>query len=292
MKFEFITAQKAYYPVTTLCRVLQVSRSAYYGGVGRPPARRWLTDAALRVQIAAIHRASRATYGSPRVHEQLRQQATHVSRKRVARLMVAQGLRGRRPRRWCATTESGHGRPVAANVLARQFSVAAPNRVWATDITYIWTSEGWLYLAVVLDLFARRVVGWAMADHLRTELALAALTMALERRRPPGALLHHSDQGTQYASDAYQRVLRAHGIEASMSRRGNCWDNAVVESFFATLKLELIEPRSWRTRREVRAAVSEYLELFYNARRLHSSLGYCAPNEYERRFHSTAANAA
>jgi len=290
--YDFITAQKATYAVTTLCRVLQVSRSAYYGGGRRPPARRRVTDAALSVRIRAIHRASRATYGSPRIHEQLRQEQTRVGRKRVARLMAAQGLWGRRPRRWCRTTDSTHGHPVAANVLDRHFTPAAPNRVWATDITYIWTREGWLYLAVVLDLFARRVVGWALADHLRTELALGALTMALGRRAAPQALLHHSDQGTQYASAAYQRVLQAHGIGCSMSRRGNCWDNAVVESFFATLKTELIDRRAWRNRQEARDAISEYIELFYNAHRLHSSLGYRAPIDYENQFTLSAANAA
>jgi len=292
VRCDFITAQKATYPVTTLCCVLQVSRSAYYGAVGRPPARRQATDAVVGARIRAIHRASRATYGSPRVHAQLRQEHTRVGRKRVARLMAAAGLRGRRPRRWCRTTDSTHARPVAPNVLERRFTPAAPNRVWATDLTYIWTSEGWLYLAVVLDLYARRVVGWAMADHLRTALALDALTMALGRRRPPTALLHHSDQGIQYASDAYQQVLRTQGIVCSMSRRGNCWDNAVVESFFATLKAELIDRRSWPTRSAVRKAISEYVELFYNAQRLHSSLGYRAPNDFEKMFIRTAANAA
>jgi putative transposase len=292
VKHAFITAQKAMYPVTTLCRVLQVSRSAYYGGGRRPPPRRYASDVALTGRIRAIHRASRETYGSPRIHERLRQEHTRVGRKRVARLMALHGLRGRRPRRWHRTTDSTHGRPVAPNVLARRFAPTAPNRVWATDITYIWTSEGWLYLAVVLDLFARRVVGWTMADHLRTELALKALTMALGRRRPPTAVLHHSDQGIQYASDAYQQVLRDHGMVCSMSRRGNCWDNAVVESFFATLKTELIDGRSWTTRTAARAAIGEYIELFYNAQRLHSSLGYRAPNDFEKEFTSTAANAA
>jgi putative transposase len=288
---DFITAEKAMYPVSTLCRVLQVSRSAYYGVGRRPPARRRASDATLSARIRAIHGASWARYGSPRIHRQLRQENIRVARKRVARLMAAQGLCGRRPRRWCRTTDSTHGRPVAPNVLDRCFTAPAPNRVWATDITYVWTREGWLYLAVVLDLFARRVVGWAMADHLRTELALEALTMALGRRCPPRALLHHSDQGTQYASEAYQRVLRAHEMVCSMNRRGNCWDNAVVESFFATLKTELIEGRAWATRREVRAAISEYIELFYNAHRLHSSLGYRAPNDFEKEFTLTAANA-
>jgi putative transposase len=292
MRRDFIAVQKAHYPVTTLCRVLQMSRSAFYGGVGREPARRLVTDTELAVHIRSIHAASRGTYGSPRVHAALRHDHHHVGRKRVARLMAARGLCGGRPKRWCRTTDSQHGRPVAANVLARRFAPEAPNRVWATDITYIWTSEGWLYLAVVLDLFARRVVGWALAEHLRTELALDALQMALGRRRPPAALLHHSDQGTQYASAAYQQVLRAHGIVCSMSRRGNCWDNAVVESFFATLKAELIERRTWPTRREVRDAIAEYIEVFYNAHRLHSSLRYRTPNDCEKEFMLTAAKAA
>ena len=291
MKHDFITAQKATYPVTTLCRVLQVSRSAYYGAVDRPPPRRQTSDVGLSARIRAIHRASRRAYGSPRIHAQLRHEDVRVGRKRVARLMALEGLRGRRPRRWCRTTDSTHAHPVAPNVLERRFRAAGPNRVWATDITYIWTSEGWLYLAVVLDLFARRVVGWAMADHLRTELPLAALTMALGRRRPPTALLHHSDQGVQYASDAYQQVLQSHGIVCSMSRRGNCWDNAVVESFFATLKTELTDDR-WPTRRAARDAISEYIEVFYNAQRLHSSLGYRAPNDFEKMFIRPAANAA
>jgi putative transposase len=176
--------------------------------------------------------------------------------------------------------------------LDRQFTPSAPNGVWAADITYVWTAEGWLYLAVVLDLFARRVVGWAMADHLGAELAIDALSMALGRRRPPRTLVHHSDRGIQYASAAYQRVLRAHGIQSSMSRRANCWDNAVVESFFATLKVELIHRCSWATRRQVRAAVIEYMEVFYNAHRLHSSLGYRTPNDCEKEFMLTAAQAA
>jgi len=291
VKYDFIMAQKAAYSVTALCRVVQVSRSAYYSGVDRPPPARQVSDDALSVRIRAIHRASRATYGSPRIYNQLRQEHTRVGRKRVARLMARHGLRARRPRRWCVTTDSAHGHPVAPNVLHRRFVPDAPNRIWAADLTYIWTREGWLYLAVVLDLFARRVVGWATAEHLRTEVALAALTMALARRRSPRAVLHHSDQGIQYASAAYQQLLRAHGMDCSMSRRGNCWDNAVVESFFATLKTELIHRRAWDTRAAVRDAISDYIELFYNAHRLHSSLGYRAPNEFEREF-LTAATAA
>jgi putative transposase len=292
MRCDFIAVQKAHYPVTTLCRVLQVSRSAVYAAGARAPARRRVRDGELAVRIRAIHAASRGTYGSPRVHAALQRAAQSVGRKRVARLMAVQGLCGRRPTRWCRTTDSDHTDPVAPNVLARQFAVAAPNRVWATDITYVWTGEGWLYLAVVLDLFARRVVGWAVAERLQTELALAALRMALGRRAAPTALLHHSDRGTQYTSATYQQLLRTHGIECSMSRRGNCWDNAVVESFFATLKIELIHRREWPTRAEVRAAITEYIELFYNAHRLHSSTGYRSPNDCEKEFMLTAATAA
>jgi len=202
------------------------------------------------------------------------------------------GLRARRPRRWCRTTDSQHANPVAANVLARQFQPRGPNTVWATDITYVWTWEGWLYLAVVLDLFSRRVVGWALADHMRTELVLDALQMALGRRRPPAELVHHSDRGSQYASDAYRAVLREHGIVCSMSRRGNCWDNAVAESFFATLKTELIHRRSWPLRREVATAITEYIEVFYNRHRLHSFLAYRSPADYEEEVSRSAARAA
>jgi len=292
MKCDFIAVQKVHYPVTTLCRVLQVSRSAVYTASGHGAARRSVADGALEVRIRAIHRASRGTYGSPRVHAALRREHCHVGRKRVARLMRAAGLYGRRPRRWCRTTDSTHRLPVAANVLGRAFAPTAPNRVWAGDITYVWTTEGWLYLAVVLDLFARRVIGWAMAAHLQTELVTGALQMALGRRLPPRALLHHSDRGSQYASAAYQRLLRTHGIVASMSRAGNCWDNAVVESFFATLKAELIDRRRWATRTEVRVAITEYLEGFYNGQRLHSYLGYRTPMECEKEFMLTAASAA
>lgn len=284
MRIEFIEAQKANYPVRTLCRVLQMSRSGFYAGVGRPPARRHCEDTELVTCIRAIHAASRGTYGSPRVHAALRREQRCVARKRVSRLMQAQGLRGCRPKRWCRTTDSAHDWPVAANVLNRQFATSAPNRVWGSDITYLWTGEGFLYLAVVIDLFSRRVVGWAMATHMRAELVSDALRMALGRRCPPKALVHHSDRGSQYASGSYRQILLDQQIVVSMSRRGNCWDNAVVESFFATLKTELVRPSAWPSRRQMRNAVAEYIEVFYNAHRLHSSLGYCSPNEYERKF--------
>jgi putative transposase len=282
MRFDFIAEEKAEFPVTTLCRVLQVSPSGFYAWRERPLARRHTEDQALGVQIAA----SRGTYAT------LTPQARAVGRKRVARLMRQAGLRARRPRRWCHTTDSEHANPVAANVLGRRFDPGAPNTVWATDITYLWTWEGWVYLAVVLDLFSRRVVGWALAEHLRTELVLGALQMALGRRRPPAELVHHSDRGSQYASDAYRAVLREHGIVCSMSRRGNCWDNAVVESFFATLKTELIHRHSWPHRCEVTRAVPEYIEVFYNRHRVHSFLAYRSPADYEEEIARSTARAA
>ncbi|MFP2962870.1 IS3 family transposase, partial [Myxococcus sp. 1LA] len=225
---------------------------------------------------------SRGTYGSPRVHAELRAKGRRVSRKRVARLMGQQGLAARRTRRFVHTTDSRHTQPVASNVLARDFSADAPNRTWVTDITYVWTRQGWLYLAVVLDLFSRLVVGWAMGEFIDRHLVLGALDMALKRRRPPRGLLHHSDRGSQYSSEDYQRALASRGIECSMSRKGNCWDNAVAESFFSTLKMELVHDADFATRDQARAALFEYIEVFYNRQRRHSTLGYVSPVEYER----------
>ena len=292
MKFRFIQVERASFPVPPMCRVLEVSRSGFYAWQRRQPSAHAQEDVQLGVAIRAIHQGSRQTYGAPRVHAELHAHGRPVGRKRVARLMKQDGLRGRRPRRWRTTTDSQHAWPIAENVVQRVFHTDAPNQVWVTDITYVWTWEGWLYLAVVLDLFARRVVGWAMADHLRTELPLAALEMAMGRRLPPTGLVHHSDRGVQYASTDYRDVLAAHGVQVSMSRKGNCWDNAVAESFFATLKTELVAGQSWPTRRAVRDAIAEYIELFYNSRRRHSTLGYCTPMEYERQHHHRATTAA
>ena len=246
----------------------------------------------MSAKIVEIHRRSRSTYGSPRIHGELQAQECAVGRKRVARLMRAQGITARLPRRYRCTTDSQHTLAVADNLLNRSFTVHRPDVAWATDITYIWTWEGWVYLAVVIDLFSRRVVGWSMAEHMRTALVLNALTMALGHRVPEGELVHHSDRGSQYASDAYRTALRDHGITCSMSRKGDCWDNAVVESFFGTLKTELIHRRSWPSRRQVRLAVAEYIELFYNRQRRHSFLGYRSPAEFERMFETEAAVAA
>jgi transposase InsO family protein len=284
VKFAFIAAEKARYPVRVLCRVLEVSRAGFYAWHTRPPAARTQQDQRLGVEIQAIHAKSRQRYGSPRVHAELRERGQRVGRKRVARLMRTQGLCARRRRRFRITTNSDHSLAVAPNVLARQFAVPAPDTAWVTDITYLWTQEGWLYLAVILDLFSRAVVGWAMSAQITRHLTLQALTMALGRRHPPQGLLHHSDRGSQYASADYRRALRVHGIVCSMSRRGNCWDNAVAESFFATLKVELAHDASWATREQARGEVFEYIEQFYNGQRRHSALGYLSPLTFERRW--------
>lgn len=265
-----------------MCRVLEVSRSGLYAWRRRPrPAARVQRDAELRVHICTIHAASRGTYGSPRVHAQLQRDDVQVGRSRVERLMRAEGLRGKVRRRFRRTTDSEHTLPVAPNTLDRQFDVEAPDRVWAGDITYIPLASGFTYLAVVMDLFSRRVVGWAMAEHLRTELVEDALETALGAREPAPNMLHHSDRGCQYASARYREKLARLGIRASMSRRGECYDNAVVESFFGTLKQELVRDARWTTHAEARAAIHTYIEVFYNRRRLHSSLGYRSPADFE-----------
>jgi len=281
VRFAFIATKRADFPVALLCRTLEVSRSGFYAWEQRPQAARRLQDQSLGLEIGAIFAQSRQRYGSPRVHAQLRVAGHRTGRKRVARLMRAAGLRARERRRFRCTTDSRHGLAIRENLLARRFTVTAPNTRWATDITYLWTLEGWLYLAVMLDLFSRRVVGWSVSERLERGLALDALRMALKDRRPPQGLLHHSDRGSQYASHEYQALLAEHGIVSSMSRRGNCWDNAVAESFFASLKMELVYRSRWRTRDEARSALFEYIEVFYNRRRRHSALGYLSPAEFE-----------
>ena len=263
-----------------MCRVLQVSTSGYYDW-RRRPAPSIQDDERLLVEIKAIHAASKRRYGSPRVHRALRDRGIRCGEKRVARLMQEHGIRARRMRRFKATTDSKHTLPVAENVLERQFEVKLPNARWAADITYIWTRQGWLYLAVVMDLFSRRIVGWSMQETLARSLVIDALEMALRARRPDSGLVHHSDRGCQYASLDYQELLRRAGCTCSMSRKGNCWDNAPVESFFSTLKMELVHERRYRTRQEARMEVFEFIEVWYNRERLHSSLGYLSPVAYE-----------
>jgi putative transposase len=284
VKYAVIQAHREEFSVSLMCRVLQVSRSGYYDWVKRRPSERTPEEQRLRIEIRSIHRRSGRTYGSPRVHRHLRAQGIRCSRKRVARLMRQEEIRAKKKRRFRVTTDSNHSHPVAPNLLKRRFGVAEVkglDQVWVSDITYVPTREGWLYLAVVLDLASRRVVGWAMRATLEAELATDALTMALWRRKPGAGLLHHSDRGVQYASTAYQEILAQHEITCSMSRKGDCWDNAVAESFFATLEWELIEDSDWHTREEARRAIFDYIEVWYNRQRLHSSLGYMSPAEYE-----------
>lgn len=283
MRFAFIQAEKATYPIALLCRVLGVARSGFYAWLEREESPRSTEDRRLKVSIRASWKRSRQTYGSPRILEDLKAEGEAISRKRVARLMREDGLVGRqRRRRTVRTTDSNHELPVPPNVLDRKFEVAQPNRVWAGDITYLRTAEGWLYLAVILDLFSRRVVGWALEEHMETSLISSAHSMALMRRHVEGKLLHHSDRGSQYASHEYQDRLSANGLVCSMSRKGNCWDNAVVESFFGSLKAELeTETREFASRAAARSAVGDFIENFYNPIRRHSALGYLSPNDYE-----------
>jgi putative transposase len=288
VKFGFIDAEKARYPVAVLCDVLEVSRSGFYAWKERPVPAKQKADAQLTAQIAGVHKGSRGTYGSPRVHAELRADGVRVGRKRVERLMRESGLRARQKRRFRRTTDSNHSLPVAPNVLDRRFEVAAPNQVWVTDVTYIPTAEGWLYLAAMLDLFSRRVIGWSASASNDRVLALDTLRAALRARRPRPGLVHHSDRGSPYASDDYRQTLATRGIRASMSRTGDCWDNAVAESFFATLKAELVDHQHYRTRDEAAGSIGDYIDRFYNPTRRHSHLGYKSPIEFELRAHVAA----
>ena len=289
MRFAFIDVEKALYPLRILCRVLRVSRSGYYAWRDRKPSVRALDAERLRPKVVEAFKVGRGTYGSPRVLDELIDQGFEIGRRRVARLMRELGLRGVSPRKFRVTTDSDHNHAIAENLLARDFEASRPNEKWVTDITYVWTSEGWLYLATVMDLYSRRIVGWSMADHLRTELCLDALQMAIKQRTKIRGLVHHSDRGVQYASDRYRAALKAQGIECSMSRRADCWDNAVAESFFGTLKNELIYRRPWLDRASVRNAISEYIEVFYNRIRRHSTIGNVSPAKFEEMDQAIAA---
>ena len=264
-----------------MCRVLEVSTSGYYGWRKRSHCARARSDAELSIRIQAIHQRSRATYGAPRIHAELAAEGIRIGRKRVARLMKAAGLRGVSRRKWVTTTVRDRAARPAPDLVDRNFAAAGPNRLWVADITYIPTWAGFLYLAVVLDAFSRRVVGWAMATHLRTELVLAALNMALGQRRPV-AVIHHSDQGTQYTSIAFGMRCRQAGVRPSMGSVGDCFDNAMCESFFATLECELLDRRSFKTQAEARMAVFDFIEGWYNPHRRHSALDYYSPINYER----------
>lgn len=295
MRFAFIQTHAGEHAIGTMCRVLRVSKAGYYAWGKRLPSARAAHDEQLAARITTIHQRSRRTYGSPRVHAELQAEGRHHGKKRVARLMRTQGLRAKTARRFRCTTDSSHGHPTAPNVLDRDFGVRDAggmrpiNRVWVGDITYLATREGWLYLAVVLDLASRRVIGWAMRHTLDGALTRDALTMALAGRQPGRGVLHHTDRGSQYAADDYRALLTTHGMTCSMSRVGDCWDNAVSESFFATLKRELLPNVMWATREEARTAVFEYIEVWYNRQRRHSSLGYLSPVAYELRQEFTQA---
>ncbi len=291
MRLAFIHAEKTHFQVTALCRNLRVSRQGYYAFVSRPPSPRAGNERALLEQVGQVHAESRETYGSPRVRHELLRLGIRVSKRRVERAMRCLGLCARPRRRFRVTTAANPRHSVEPNVLDREFTAERPNQRWVTDISYVWTEEGWCYLAVILDLFSRAIVGWSLDANLSAALPLAALDMALRRRCPDAdGLLHHSDRGCQYTSLQYRSALAEWGIAVSMSRKGNCWDNAVAESFFSTIKAELIHGRRWAGRLELRSAVFEYIEVFYNRRRLHSALGYRTPAEIENEY--IAAQAA
>ncbi len=281
MRYAFIRGHRKQWPVRLLCRVLEVSPGGFYAWRARSPSARQRQRDALAVQLKAAHQEMKGRYGSPRLHAELVARGHDCCVNTVAKLMRQHGLAAKTARKFRCTTDSNHDRPVAANVLDRQFRPAAPNRAWVADITYIPTREGWLYLAAVEDLYSRQVVGWAMGERIDSRLVVEALTMAVERRCPGAELVAHSDRGSQYASDHYQRLLANQGITCSMSRRGNCWDNAPMESFFASLKKELVHGEDYQTRAAARASVFEYIEAFYNRVRRHSALGYKSPAEYE-----------
>lgn len=281
MRFAFVHAEKACFPVATLCRVVGVTRQGYYAYTKRRPRKGGVSETSLRDRLRSLHAESRGTYGSPRLLAALRAEGAHVGKRRVERAMRSMGLAARTRRRFRVTTKANPAHEVVSNTLARRFEASKPNERWVTDISYVWTEEGWCYLAVILDLFSRAVVGWSLDASLSTKLPLAALDMAVKRRNPERGLLHHSDRGCQYTSNDYVDALHELGIELSMSRRGNCWDNAVAESFFATLKTELVYGRSWSTRQTLRLAVFDYIEVFYNRKRLHSTLSYKTPAQIE-----------
>ena len=284
MRFSFIESHRNVWPVRVMCRTLSISASGYYAWRARPECRRALANRALLDDIRLVHAQSSGCYGSPRVHAALRRRGRPVGRSRIERLMRRAGLRGLAalPRR-TRTTDSRHGCPIAPNRLQRDFTAQAPDQIWLADLTYIPTGEGWLYLAAILDMHTRKIVGWCMRETLHAEIALEALSMAVRRQRPAYGLIHHSDRGIQYAAEAYRSALSASGITPSMSRKGDCWDNAPMESFFHTLKTERVHHRIYATRAEARRDLFGYIEGFNNSHRLHSALGYLSPAEMERK---------
>jgi transposase InsO family protein len=285
VKYGFIEGHRCMAPLKVICRVLGVSVSGFLAWRHHPLSARRQRDAQLAPQIAASHAASRETYGAPRIHADLRAAGEPISRKRVARLMTELGIAGACGRRRIRTTDSNHDNPVADNLLQRDFTATAPNQRWVTDITAIPTDEGTLFLSAIEDLFSRKVVGWAMDAHMETSLIVRALDMAISNRRPKAGLIHHSDRGCQYTSGDYRQHLAANGMDASMSRRGDCYDNACAESFWGRLKVELVYRQHYRTRADAQAAIFEFIEVFYNRTRRHSAIGYLSPEAFEVAYH-------
>lgn len=291
MRFAFIETEKALYPVTTLCKVLAVSESGYHAWRMRPPSKRTIENGRITAHIKASFKKSRETYGSPRLTDELRDNDVKVGRHRVARLMREAGIRAKKPPRWKKTTNSSHDLPRAPNLVERKWDGIAtePNKLWVSDLTYIWTWQGWVYLVVFLDVFSRKVVGWKVDETMEAHIVTDALKMAMTRRAPMPGIILHSDQGSQYASNLYRTLIEQNDFLRSMSRKGDCWDNAIAESFFATIKGDLLDRRSWATRAQVEAAIGEWIEVFYNGERRHSALGNVSPINYERLTHGTQA---
>lgn len=281
MKYPFIKKLSCDFKIAKLCEVLGISVSGYYDWLKRPVSCRKKRDIELGTKIIAIHNASRKAYGSPRIHEALQRQNECVSRKRVIKLMNRHGIKAVGKRKFKATTYSNHNKPVAENLLKQKFNVNQPNSIWAGDITYVATNEGWLYLAVVIDLYSRKVVGWSMDKTMTRQLVIDALAMAYWKRKPKGVVIHHSDRGVQYASEDFQEQLHTFGFKCSMSAKGCCYDNAVVESFFHSLKVEQVYNMKYETREEAKSDIFNYIEMFYNSNRMHSTLGYLSPNQFE-----------
>ena len=284
MSFALIDAEKTLVPIETACAVLDVSTSGYYAWKNRKASPRQQRDLLLLAHVRAQFLNSNETYGSPRMHVELKEEGIEVGLHRVARIMQENGLKARQKTRFKKTTDSDHGGPVAPNLLDQNFTADGPNEKWGVDISYVWTAEGWLYLAIVLDLFSRKIVGWAISDRMKRGLAMEALRRAIVLRKPLPGLIHHSDRGSQYCSHDYRRLVSDHGLIASMSGRGNCYDNAMVETVFKTIKTELIWRTSYTSRWQATKAIGEYIEGFYNPRRRHSSLGYTSPVEFEQAF--------
>lgn len=282
-RFAFIDTWKETYPIERLCRVLAVTSRGFRAWRNRPMSQRQRVDMQLLAHIREAYRLSLKTYGRPRMVEELRDMGFAVGHRRIGRLMRDNGIKAVRTRKYKATTNSNHNYNIAPNLLDRNFTADAPNQKWAVDISYIWTREGWLYLAVVMDLHSRRIIGWAVSNRMKRDLAIRALQMAITLRRPPKGCIHHSDRGSQYCSRDYQKLLKKHSFEASMSGKGNCYDNAVVETFFKTLKAELIWRNAWQTRKQVQMALFNYINGFYNPKRRHSTLGGLSPMAFEKK---------